>query len=146
MNETYIQLYFPFLYVIRFQTYWSLEPLSSTPGGDRHMRSRTFSYKIQFWTTFTWSFFWYSAYFWQHWAHSESNFPFLYIIRFQTHQFLEHSSSTREEDKHMRSWTFLYKIQFRTTFIWSIFWCNVYFWQRWVLKWTYFPIQKHYNI
>ncbi len=34
----------------------------------------------------------------------------------------------------MRSHTFLYKIQFWTTFIWSFFLCDAYFWQSWALK------------
>ncbi len=59
---------FPFLYIIRFQIYWSLELPSSTRGGDRHMRLGTFLYKIQFRTTFILSFFWRTAYFWHHWA------------------------------------------------------------------------------
>ncbi len=32
------------------------------------MLSRTFSYEIQFWTTFTWRFFWCEACFWQQWV------------------------------------------------------------------------------
>ncbi len=59
---------FLFLYIIRFQIYWSLEPPTSTHGGERHMRSGTFLYEIQFQTTFIWSFFWCTAYFWHHWA------------------------------------------------------------------------------
>ncbi len=43
---------FPFLYIIIFQRGESFDPPSSTFEGDRHMRSRTFSYKIQFRTTF----------------------------------------------------------------------------------------------
>ncbi len=38
---------FPFLYIIRFQTYWSLEFPYSIPGGDKHMCSWTFLYEIQ---------------------------------------------------------------------------------------------------
>ncbi len=49
-------------------------------------------------------------------------------------------------NRHMPSQTFLYKIQFWTTFIWSSFWCNAYFCQGWAPKWTYFPISIHYNI
>ncbi len=36
------------------------------------------------------------------------------------------SSSTPREDRHMRSRTFLFKIQFRTTFIWNFFRCDAY--------------------
>ncbi len=44
------------------------KPTSSTPGGDRLIRSLTFLYEIQFWTTFIWSLFQCSAYLWQHCA------------------------------------------------------------------------------
>ncbi len=36
--------------------------------------------------------------------------------------------------------TFLYKIWFRTTFMWTFFWCDVYFWQCWALNWMYFVV------
>ncbi len=45
-------------------------------------------------------------------SQKESNFPFLYIIRFQTYRSLEPPSSTRGRGRHMRSWTSLYEIQF----------------------------------
>ncbi len=77
---------------------------------------------------------------------SESNFPFLKIIRFQTYWSLEPSISPCGGSRHMRLRTFLYKIQFRTTFIWSFFWRTAYFWQRWAPKLTYFPIIIHFNI
>ncbi len=48
---------FPFLYIIIFQRWESFEPLSSTLGGDRHMRLRTFLYKIQHQKTFILNFF-----------------------------------------------------------------------------------------
>ncbi len=41
----------------------------------RFMHSPTFSYKIQFWTTFTCSFFWYDAYFYQQWDPKWIQFP-----------------------------------------------------------------------
>ncbi len=59
---------------------------------------------------------------------------FPYWIIFQTRQSLEPLSSTPKGDRHMRPWTFLDEIQFRTTFIWTIFWSYAYFWQRWVLE------------
>ncbi len=43
----------------------------------------------------------------------------------------------------MRLQTFFSEIQFRTTFIHSVFWCNTYFWQRRALKWIYFPMFVH---
>ncbi len=52
---------------------------------------------------------------------------------------LEPPSSTKGGDRHMCLQTFLYKIQFRTTFIWTFFRCDAYFWQRSALKWMYFP-------
>ncbi len=47
----------PFLYIFMFQRWVSFEPPSSIPGTDRHMRSLTFLYEIQFRTTFIQSFF-----------------------------------------------------------------------------------------
>ncbi len=43
---------FPFLYIIIFQRWQSLESLSSTPGEHRHMSPLTFLYRIQCSTTF----------------------------------------------------------------------------------------------
>ncbi len=47
--------------------------------------------------------------------------PFLKNIIFQPHQSFESPSSTLEGDRQMRSWTYLYKIQFQTTFIQTFF-------------------------
>ncbi len=69
---------------------------------------------------------------------SESTLPFLYIIIFQIWESLEPRSSTLGGDRHMRFLTFLYGIQCSTTFIWTIFGYNEYFWQRRALKWIYF--------
>ncbi len=49
-------------------------------------------------------------------------------------------SSILGGDRHMPSRTFLYEIQWQTTFIWMFFWCDAYFWQRWTSNWIYFPI------
>ncbi len=46
----------------------------------------------------------------------------------------------------MRAQTFLYEIQFRTTFIWSFFGCDAYFWQRWALRWMQFALSVKSNI
>ncbi len=70
----------PFLYIIRFQTYWSLEPPSPTRGGDKHMRSQTFLGKIRFQTTFIWIFFRCNAYFWQCWAPKWTYFPIIIYL------------------------------------------------------------------
>ncbi len=40
----------------------------------------------------------------------------------------------------------LYDILCSATFIWNFFSYNAYCWQRWILKWIYFPIFLHYNI
>ncbi len=55
-------------------------------------------------------------------------------------------SSTPVGDRHMRPLTFLYEIESWTTFIWNLFWYNVYVWQYWALKWIYFPVSIHCNI
>ncbi len=47
----------PFLYLIIFQRWESFEPSNFTLGEDRHKRSRTFLYEIQFQTTFIQTFF-----------------------------------------------------------------------------------------
>ncbi len=75
---------------------------------------------------------------------SESNFPFLYIIRLQIYWSLETPSSTRVGDWHMCLGTFLCEIRFRTNFIWSFFWCTAYFWL--TEPQSGFPISVHYKI
>ncbi len=77
---------------------------------------------------------------------TESTFPFQYDILFETHQSLEPPGSTPEGDRHVHPLTFLCGIHFSTTFPWSIFGYNAYFWQGRILKWVYFPIFVHYNI
>ncbi len=57
------------------------------------------------------------------------NSPFQYNIIFETYQSLEPPSSNLEGDRHVHPQTFLRRIQCSTTFIWSIFWYNAYFWQ-----------------
>ncbi len=69
----------PFFYIIIFQRWESLEPPSSTPGKDRHMRSQTFLYEIQFRTTFVWTVFWFDAYFLRRRAPNRIYFPILNI-------------------------------------------------------------------
>ncbi len=49
-------------------------------------------------------------------------------------------NSTLRENRHMCTRTFLYRNQCSTTFIWSIFGYNTYFWQRPALKRIYFAI------
>ncbi len=46
----------------------------------------------------------------------------------------------------VRPLTFLYEIYCSRTFIWSIFWYNVYFWQLWSLKWIYLPTSEWYHL
>ncbi len=45
-GEPYSESAFPFQYIIIFQTYQYLEPPSSTPVGDRHMRPLTLVQEI----------------------------------------------------------------------------------------------------
>ncbi len=45
----------------------------------------------------------------------------------------------------MRSATFFLEIQFQTTFIWSSFVCEAYFWQRWVLNFVSNPYSRIIN-
>ncbi len=78
-------------------------------------------------------------------SQTESTFPFQYNIIFKKFQPLGPLSSTLEGGRHVHSLTFLYRIQWSTTFIGTIFAYNAYFWQRWVPKWIYFPIFLHYN-
>ncbi len=118
---------------------------SSTPGGDRHMRSLTFLYVIQCSTTFISRIFVYKAYFWQHrvlkWIH------FLIFVHYNISvmAIFGTPSSTPGGDTHMRLLTFLYRIQCSTTFTWGIFAYNTYFWQHWTQKWIHFPIFVPYN-
>ncbi len=91
----------------------------STRGGDRHLRSRYFLYEIQFQTTLIQTFFHIMCIFVSIDPQSESNFPFLYIIRFQTYLIFGAPSFIHGGDRHIRLQTFLYEIQFRTTFILS---------------------------
>ncbi len=51
----------------------------------------------------------------------ECMLPFLKNIIFQAHQSFESPSSTLGRDRRLRSRTFLFKIQFRTTFIRTFF-------------------------
>ncbi len=117
-----------FFYIIIYQRCVSFEPPSSTLGEDRHMRSRTFLYEIQFRITFFWTFFWYDGYFWQHRAPKWIYFSFFYIKYFKNAYISSPLSPLWWEIRHMHSWTFLYEIQLRTTFIRSFFCCDVYFW------------------
>ncbi len=50
-----------------------------------------------------------------------STFPFLHFIIFQRGESFEPPSSTLKGDRHIHSQTFLYEIQFRTTFISTFF-------------------------
>ncbi len=67
---------------------------------------------VELWGSKILSFFWCDVYFWQ-------RFPYRIILR--TCQSFKALGSTRAGDKHNCRETFLYEIQFRTTFIWSSF-------------------------
>ncbi len=58
-------IYFVVFVPYNFSNTTIFGPLCSTPGGDRHMRPRTFLYEIQCSTTFILNIFGYIAYFWQ---------------------------------------------------------------------------------
>ncbi len=120
----------------------SLAPLSGG-GGEIHMGSETFLYKIQFQTTSIWSFFWMWCIFLAAFSPKVNVFCLLSTILYFNHINLLNPLAPLPGgvwNGHMRSRTFLYEIQFQTTFIWSFFWCDAYFWQRWVLNWRYFGV------
>ncbi len=95
---------------------------------------------------FIWIIFGYNAYFRQHPAPKWIDFPvFEHYSISKDGNLWRDPSSIQGVDRHMRSLTFLYRIQCSTTFIWSIFGYNAYFWQHPVPKWIYFPIFEHYN-
>ncbi len=142
--EYQIDCNLPFQYNIIFQLYQSFKRLNSTRwGADRHTRSRIFPYKIQFWTTFIWTFFFDAmGIFGSVEPLIESTFPFFYIIIWYLSSPL---TPLWVGDRHIHSRTFLYEIQFQTTFIWTFFWCDAYLWQRRATNWIYFSISLHYN-
>ncbi len=110
-------LLFPYRKILR--TCLSFELPSSTPGGDIHMRSRTFWDKTQFRTTFIGSFFDETRIFGSIEPYIKYTLPFLYRKILRTCQSFELSSFTSggDRDRYMCSRTFLDGIQFRTTFI-----------------------------
>ncbi len=93
-----------------FQRRESFEPPNSTPGEDRHMRSRTFLYEFNFEQLSFKTFFDALRIFGMVEPQTESISPFLYIIIFQRWESFEPPSSTPWEDRHMHSWIFLYEI------------------------------------
>ncbi len=68
---------------------------------------------------------------------SEPTFPFDYIIRYQKWKYSESPSSTAGGDRDTRPLSFLWEIQFWTTFIWNIFRYNLYCLKHSAFKWTY---------
>ncbi len=129
-----------------FQWWQSLKALSSSPGGNRHMRLLTFLCGIQYSTTYIWSIIGYKAYFWQCQALKWICFPVFVHYNFSMMAIFRAPSSIPFGDRRMRLLTFLYGIQRSTTLIWSIFGYNAYFWQHWGPKWIFFAIFVHYNI
>ncbi len=104
------------------------KPLSSILEGDRRVCPMTFLYEIQCSTSFIWSIFGYNAYFWQRCA-----LRWIYFLIFVHYNISKMAifgapSSTSGGDRHMRPLTFSYGIQCSTTFIWSVFSYNAYFW------------------
>ncbi len=108
---------FLYLYIIKFQTYWSLDnPPSSTRGEDGHMRSWTFLYEIQFSTTFIRSFFYIMRIFGS--VKLQSTFPLQYIVIFKIWTLYQPSDvTTRIHVGEQRHTTFHYDTGSR--FIWS---------------------------
>ncbi len=107
----------------------------------------TFLVGIQCSTTFIWSVFSYNAYFWQCRALKyKFTFPFFVHYNILKMAIFGEPSSTPGVGRHIGPLTFLDGIQCSTTFIWSVFTYNAYFWQRRALKWIYFAIFIHYNI
>ncbi len=92
--ETQTESTFPLQYNIIFETYQSLEVLSSTLEEGRHVHPLTFLYRNQRSTIFIGTIFGYNAIFCSVKPSSESTFPFFYIIISQAHQSLEPPSST----------------------------------------------------
>ncbi len=89
--------------------------------GDRHMRSRTFWRKFNSEQLSFQAFFHMMRIFGSTEHLTECILPLLNNIIFQSYRYFELPGSTPREDRHMRSQTFLDKIEFQTTFILSFF-------------------------
>ncbi len=123
-TELWIECISPFQYKVIVQPYQSFELPSVTraggKGGGTDLCSQTFLYEIQFWTTLIWSFFWFDAYFWRCSALNWRYFAISIQNNISTLSIFE-PPPLWWGNRHMRSRTFLYTIQFQTTFIWSFF-------------------------
>ncbi len=66
---------------------------------------------------FIWSFFWCNTYFWQRWSPKWILFPISVHYMISNILIFGSPNSMGGSDRHMRSPTLLYKIQFQTSFI-----------------------------
>ncbi len=98
---------FPYRIILR--TCQSFEGPGSTWAGGRHKALGDFFGQNSILNNFYWKLF------------LKCNFPFHYRIILQICQSFKPRSSTLGRDWHMRSCTFLDKIQFWITFIWNLF-------------------------
>ncbi len=89
MHSAWKWMYFPIPVRYKFWTWRSLEPPSSTLGGDKHVRPQSFLWKIELWRTFTRNFLWFNLYFLQRSVLKWIYFPNRYIVIFRTSQHLE---------------------------------------------------------
>ncbi len=106
-TESLSQSIFLFQYIIIFQTWQSFKLLSSTPGGDKHVRQRIFCRKWNSQQLLFQDFFHIIGISGSVEPQSQSIFLFQYIIQFQTWQSFEPSSSTLRRDRHVCPLSFL---------------------------------------
>ncbi len=88
-------------------------------------------------------------------------------IEFRTKKSLAHMSSSNQsgdrgfqrsvclKSYNVQKWEIRFTLGFntaknthyiKTTFIWSFFWFDAYFWQRWAVNWVYFSVSVQNNI
>ncbi len=111
---------------IIFETYQFIKSPSSTPGRDWHVRPLTFCKKFNSQQLLFEQFFDIIGNFGSLHPKNESIFLFQCNIIFETYQYIEPPSSTPGGGRAVRPMTFLYEIQFSTTFIWTILKWNFY--------------------
>ncbi len=122
---------FLFLYIIRFQTYWSSEPLD--PMGEEGWGVKTCTLGL-FWVEFNFEHPLFELFF-KKWVFLVSlspkvNLIFHFYIHYQISNILIFGapSSNRGGDRDMHPRTFLGEIRFWTTIIWTFLKKNAYFW------------------
>ncbi len=150
MNNFYLIFFFiiyNFFFSVQYNIspHQSFEPPSSTLRGDKHMHSWTFLYKIQFEQLLFEAFCVWRVFLAALSRKLIAFCPFSTISYFNHTNFSNPLAPLWRSDRRMHSRTFLYEIQFRTTFNWSFFSCDAYFWQCWALNWMYFAVSLHNN-